>query len=149
MKSGSSASIGSGSQTGSAAATASCQSTSRPSSIAQPVSQRLTTTTCSRPGRSGRMPSTFSFIGIGAPRRRVASAVTSALASETSMRSFSDDAEKPPKTTLCTAPIRAQASIAAAVSGIIGMKIPTTSPLPTPRPLSTLAKRWVWSSSQS
>ena len=30
-------------------------------------------------------------------------------------------AEKPPKTTLCVAPIRAQASIAAGVSGIIGM----------------------------
>ena len=36
------------------------------------------------------------------------------------MRSRSDSALKPPKTTLCTAPMRAQASIAIASSGISG-----------------------------
>ena len=44
----------------------------------------------------------------------------SAFASETSMRSLTDSGEKPPKTTLCGAPIRAQASIATTTSGIIG-----------------------------
>ena len=36
------------------------------------------------------------------------------------MRSRTDSALKPPKTTLCGAPMRAQASIATATSGIIG-----------------------------
>jgi hypothetical protein len=36
------------------------------------------------------------------------------------MRSESAVAEKPPKTTVCGAPSRARASIATAVSGIIG-----------------------------
>ena len=36
------------------------------------------------------------------------------------IRLLSESAEKPPKTTLCVAPIRAQASIATAASGIIG-----------------------------
>jgi hypothetical protein len=36
------------------------------------------------------------------------------------IRSRSDSAEKPPKTTEWTAPIRAHASIAMAASGIIG-----------------------------
>jgi hypothetical protein len=37
------------------------------------------------------------------------------------MRSFNASAEKPPNTTECTAPMRAQASIATAASTIIGM----------------------------
>ena len=85
------------------------------------VSARLTTTTCSIFGRSSSTSSTCSFIGIGLPRRRFALAVTSSFASETSIRSLTDSTEKPPKTTLCVAPMRAQASIAAGVSGIIGM----------------------------
>jgi len=36
------------------------------------------------------------------------------------MRSLTDSAEKPPNTTLCGAPIRAQASIATTTAGIIG-----------------------------
>jgi hypothetical protein len=36
------------------------------------------------------------------------------------MRFFSDSAEKPPKTTLWMAPMRAQASMAMASSGTIG-----------------------------
>ena len=36
------------------------------------------------------------------------------------MRSATDVAEKPPKTTLCIAPMRAHASIATTTSGIIG-----------------------------
>ena len=37
------------------------------------------------------------------------------------IRSRSDSGENPPKTTLCGAPIRAQASMAIGSSGIIGM----------------------------
>ena len=94
---------------------------SRPSSIGVSSSVRFTTTTCSIFGRLERISSTFSFIGIGLPRRSDVLQVTSTLASETSMRSLTASTEKPPKTTLCVAPIRAQASIAAGVSGIIGM----------------------------
>ena len=86
--------------------------------------------------------STCSLIGAVLPLRRAPSTVISALASETSMRSFTLSGEKPPKTTLCGAPIRAQASIATTTSGIIGRKIPTTSPFSTPWSRSALAKRW-------
>ena len=63
------------------------------------------------------------------------------------MRSRTDSGENPPKTTLCGAPMRAHASIATMTSGIIGMKIPTTSPAWTPLSFRTLANRWTWSSS--
>ncbi len=43
------------------------------------------------------------------------------LASESPIRPASASAEKPPKTTVNGAPIRAQASIATGSSGIIGM----------------------------
>ena len=94
---------------------------SRPSSIGQSSSVRLTTITCSSFGRSPTTSSTLVFIGIGLPRRSDVLQVISTLASETSMRSFTASTEKPPKTTLCVAPMRAHASIAAGVSGIIGM----------------------------
>ena len=54
------------------------------------------------------------------PLRRAPSAVISAFASETSSRSRTEPGAKPPKITLCGAPIRAQASIATTTSGIIG-----------------------------
>ena len=40
---------------------------------------------------------------------------------QSSIREASASAEKPPNTTVCGAPIRAQASIATIASGIIGM----------------------------
>ena len=86
--------------------------------------------------------STSFLIGAVLPLRRAPSTVTSAFASETSMRSLTDSGEKPPKTTLCGAPMRAQASIATTTSGIIGRKIPTTSPASTPRSFSALANFW-------
>ena len=46
---------------------------------------------------------------------------TSSVQDESLMRSRSESALKPPKTTLCTAPTRAQASIAIAASGTSGM----------------------------
>ena len=64
--------------------------------------------------------STCALTGAVLPLRRAPSTVTSALASENSIRSRTASAEKPPKTTLWTAPIRAQASIATATWGIIG-----------------------------
>ena len=62
----------------------------------------------------------FSFIGSGLPRRSEKSAVIRTFASQSLMRSFTASAEKPPKTTECGAPMRAQASIAAGASGTIG-----------------------------
>ena len=61
------------------------------------------------------------------------------LAVASLLRSAMASAENPPKTTEWTAPIRAQASMAMASSGIIGMYIDTTSPLPMPSFFSTLA----------
>jgi hypothetical protein len=46
--------------------------------------------------------------------------VINTFASASLMRSASACEEKPPNTTLCAAPMRAQASIATAASGIIG-----------------------------
>ena len=48
---------------------------------------------------------------------------------------------KPPNTTEWMAPMRTQASIAKAASGIIGMYSSTRSPWPTPRDWSTAAMR--------
>ena len=59
------------------------------------------------------------------------------------MRSATESGEKPPNTTLWMAPIRAQAIIATTTSGIIGRKIPTTSPFSTPLSTSALASFWV------
>ncbi len=50
---------------------------------------------------------------------QVAARITRGLAS--SMRVASSFAAKPPNTTECTAPMRAQASMAKAASGTIGM----------------------------
>ena len=55
------------------------------------------------------------------------------------MRSRSDSALKPPKTTLWTAPMRAHASMAMASSGMSGRYSATRSPFLTPSDFSTLA----------
>ena len=55
------------------------------------------------------------------PPRTPSSAVSSSLAPQSWIRPLSAEAEKPPKTIEWIAPIRAQASIAIASSGIIGM----------------------------
>jgi len=60
------------------------------------------------------------WTGAVLPLRAAPSTVISSFASENSMRSRTASAEKPPNTTLCGAPIRAQASIATTTSGIIG-----------------------------
>ena len=66
------------------------------------------------------------FVGDLLQRDDLAAAVAAVggdeqAAGESLMRSRSDSALKPPKTTLWTAPMRAQASIAIASSGISGM----------------------------
>ena len=71
-------------------------------------------------GRSGMHASTRLLTGAVWPLRRAPSTVISRPASENSIRSATDSAEKPPKTRLCGAPMRAHASIATATSGIIG-----------------------------
>lgn len=55
------------------------------------------------------------------PPREPASALTTTLGSASSMRVASEPLAKPPNTTQWMAPMRAQASIANAASGIIGM----------------------------
>ena len=139
MNSGCSASSGSAGHSASAASISSSNQKSLPSAISHsaPV-WRTTITVSSCPPIAS---STCCLIGAVLPLRRAPSTVISAFASENSIRSRTDSGEKPPKTTLWTAPMRAQASIATATSGIIGRKIPTTSPAPMPRSLSAFAKR--------
>jgi len=82
---------------------------------------RLTTTTfCTVWPGADSASSTAGFSGLGLPRRQVPSAVTTSLASASSMRLRSASAEKPPKTTEWMAPMRAQASMVMTASGIIG-----------------------------
>jgi hypothetical protein len=69
---------------------------------------------------SGSASSTFFFSGTIPPRRYEPSAVTSAIAPLSLIRSRMLSELNPPKTTECTAPIRAQASIAIAASGMFG-----------------------------
>ena len=63
------------------------------------------------------------------------------------MRLASSGAAKPPNTTECTAPSRAQASIAITASGTIGMVITTRSPARTPDAARAPARRAVSSRS--
>ena len=65
--------------------------------------------------------STFFLSGNGAPRRQPPSAVITATAWASWLRSAIASLENPPKITECTAPIRAQPSIAITSSGVIGM----------------------------
>ncbi len=64
--------------------------------------------------------STCSFRGTMASLRQPPSAVITTLALESNRRSRKASALNPPNTTPCTAPIRAQANIATAASGIMG-----------------------------
>ena len=89
-----------------------------PSATSSPVLR--TTITVSIEGTSPRNSSTAGLISALLPLRRAQSTVISAFASENCIRSFTAPGEKPPKTTLCGAPIRAQASIETTTSGIIG-----------------------------
>ena len=122
MKSGFSASKACASCSSDWPSTRSDHHVSRPwvQSTSSPV--RLTTTTCS----TGVSPaaSAVSTAGLrleGWPLRKPPSAVMTTRASASWIRERSASEEKPPNTTECGAPRRAQASIAMTVSGIIGM----------------------------
>src|ERR1019366_6476966 len=98
---------------------------SRPSFISHGVPLLLTTTIFSSVSRSPITSSTRSLTAAVLPLRAAPSTVISTLASENSMRSRTASAEKPPKTTLCGAPMRAQASIATprdhmAIQAVVG-----------------------------
>ena len=93
---------------------------SRPPCIGTSVSVRRATSTEVTKARPSTARSTVVLSGIRLPPRRPSFAVTTSFAPASRMRSRSDSAEKPAKTTECTAPMRAQASIVAASSGIIG-----------------------------
>ena len=82
---------------------------------------RCSTSIRSTVGASLTASSAIAFSGIAVPFRQASSWVISSFAPVLSSRSPSEDAEKPPKTTTCGAPIRAHASIATASSGTIPM----------------------------
>ena len=129
MNSGSSASISSQGQSADAAAIRSCHQKSRPSFISTSNSG-LPATRCTTMQVSTGMPisssaeamaaSATGFIRIGLSPRWVPLQVTTVVQVESTMRSDSESAEKPPKTMEWTAPMRAQASMATASSGTIG-----------------------------
>ena len=112
----------SGAQLGAAAASAACHQTSRPGCISMGEPVRRTTRIFSTEGVLGAALSALAFIGMSCfmPRTPV-SCVMMSLHKESLMRVTSESAENAPKTTECTAPMRAQASTATASSGIICM----------------------------
>ncbi len=122
MNSGSSAFMRSGSQVARSAAVISSYQRSRPSthSTGRPV--RLTTTTFCTDWVAGffRASSTLVLSGTMRPPRRLSSEVITNVDWQSSMRLTSESGEKPPNTIEWMAPMRAQASIATAASGIIG-----------------------------
>ena len=79
---------------------ASWNHTSRPSFISQGSPVERTTKIVSTEGTDSISGSTALLMGAVLPLRRAPSTVTSALASENSMRSRTASGEKPPKTTL-------------------------------------------------
>ena len=141
INSGSSAPIASASHSLDCLSTSSSNHTSRPffHSISPPV--RFTTRTFLQTSVPSRVSaaSTFSFNGTCLPPRTDSSAVITSLESAPITRWATASGEKPPKTTECTAPMRAQASIAMAASGIIGIYSVTVSPLRMPSSFSALA----------
>ena len=140
MNSGSSAFISSGGQSADTSAVASCHQISRCLCHATSPPVRLSTITLSIVFTSGLVSasSTFFLRGTARPPRTPSSAVITTLAFESIIRPDSASGEKPPNTTVWTAPIRVQASIATAASGTIGMYRHTTSPFCTPCSLSAL-----------
>ena len=83
---------------------------------------RFTTSTCctvSVPGLDSAW-STLALSGTFLPPRMPSSAVITTVEAQSEMRPASESGENPPNTTEWIAPMRAQASIATAASGIIG-----------------------------
>ena len=118
--SGCSLSNGSAGQSALAAAITSCHHTSRPGFIVTAESQRLKTTHVSTVGDFASASSTLALSGTTLPRRQPPSAVTMTFDLASLLRSATASALKPPKITEWTAPMRAQASMAIAASGVSG-----------------------------
>ena len=93
---------------------------SRPAFIWTASLVRRTTRQLLTVGVCSSARSTFVFRGTDLPRRQPPSAVMQRTAPQSLMRSRSASAEKPPNTTVWVAPMRVQASMAMAASGIIG-----------------------------
>ena len=121
MNSGSSAPISSGGQSGEAASTISSYQWSRPATQPMSAPVRRATTTVRQFGQLSSALSVLALSGIARPPRTPSSAVTTSVLSQSWIRPASASGEKPPNTTEWMAPMRAQASIATAASGIIGM----------------------------
>ncbi len=102
---------------------------------------RFSTTVCRTLGHCAMAASTMFFRGTTCPRRHAPSHVTTTEARASLTRSRTASAAKPPKITVCVAPMRAQASRATAISGTMPMYTATRSPARTPSFFSTLAKR--------
>ena len=81
---------------------------------------RLTTITVSTSGHCRSAVSALRFSGTLRPPRSPSSAVIRTVERQSSMRPARLSGENPPNTTEWMAPMRAQASIATAASGIIG-----------------------------
>ena len=121
-KSRSSLSIGSGGHVaGSSETSKSCSQWSRPSCMGTSLPVRRTTSAFRIPGASAIASSAVRLSGTVVPRRHASSCVISTSQPMSFARSESESAEKPPKTTVCGAPSRVQASIATGSSGIIPM----------------------------
>ena len=79
----------------------------------------MTFSTVSQPPASASSTACLSSTTL--PARQPPSAVMTSFAPASTIRSRSELAEKPPKTTECVAPMRAQACMAITASGTIGM----------------------------
>ena len=100
---------------------ATSQSRSRPSTSVATAWGRCLSTTAA--GACSARSRALSRIGLYSTTRDGSipqDAVTTTFGRASSMRTASSWGANPPKTTECTAPIRAQASIAITASGIIG-----------------------------
>jgi len=115
----SSASSTAGSHSGDASAIRSCHHRSRPTCIGTSWPVRLTTTTFSTVVVPLSASSVLSLRGTMLPRRQAPSDVMTIVPAQSLMRSDRLSELKPPKTTLCGAPMRAHASMAIGSSGII------------------------------
>ena len=94
---------------------------SRPSCIGTSLPVRRTTRQRLTPGASAIASSAMRLSGTVAPRRQASSCVISTAQPMSFIRDESESAEKPPKTTVCGAPSRVQASIATGSSGTMPM----------------------------
>ena len=92
---------------------------SRPSTQPTSCSVRRTTTQVVTSGHRSRAASVLAFSGTTFPPRQAPSPVMTAVQPQSRMRSTRLSGEKPPNTTVWGAPMRAQASMATAISGTI------------------------------